>query len=297
MIHEFIASWPLFHNSYLAGALIGVVLSLIGVFVVARDQIFLGAAVSQASTLGVALALGLAAWLPGPPRPWLESDVFLSIVAVAFSVAAALVTGRSGERGRESHEAVTGWVFLISAAASVLVVAHSPHGLEEVQRLLASSILGAERHEVVEYGILAAVVGLGIVAFRRRLLLLAMDPAMAAAVGMRPAVWSGITFAGLGLVVGLSIRTSGMLFAFGCLVLPALAAKNLCREVQPMWIVSPVVVLVAAGAGFVVANHYDFPPAQMTVALLGLAVAGAWIARWLLEGTAGILGAKRRRAT
>ena len=50
--------------------LIGVLLSLVGVFVVARDQIFIGAAVSQASLFGIAVgmwsghlfAVGAASW-------------------------------------------------------------------------------------------------------------------------------------------------------------------------------------------------------------------------------------------
>ena len=49
MIGRFLESWPLFHNAYLGGWLIGVLLATLGVLVVARDQIFIGAAISQAS--------------------------------------------------------------------------------------------------------------------------------------------------------------------------------------------------------------------------------------------------------
>ena len=52
-------SWALFHNTHLVGRLIRLLLALIGVLVVARDQIFIGAAVSQASTLGIAIALAV----------------------------------------------------------------------------------------------------------------------------------------------------------------------------------------------------------------------------------------------
>jgi zinc transport system permease protein len=61
-----------------------------------------------------------------------------------------------------------------------------------------------------------------------------------------------------------------MLYTFGCLVLPALVAKNVCREVRPMFVVAPVIAVGVATVGFVLANHYDDPPAQMTVALLCL---------------------------
>ena len=102
MIHEFVASWALFHNTYLVGWLIGLLLALIGVLVVARDQIFIGAAVSQASTLGIALALGLGTWTATDALEWLHADAFLSTMAVVFSVLAAACRQQGGENG-EHH--------------------------------------------------------------------------------------------------------------------------------------------------------------------------------------------------
>ena len=109
MIDSFVASWALFQYTYLAGWLIGLLLSLVGVLVVARDQIFLGAAVSQASTLGIAMGLGSGSLLG---VAWVQSEGFLSLMAVVFAVLAALFTARGGMAGSESHEASTGWVFL-----------------------------------------------------------------------------------------------------------------------------------------------------------------------------------------
>jgi ABC-type Mn2+/Zn2+ transport system permease subunit len=102
---------------------------------------------------------------------------------------------------------------------------------------------------------------------------------MAAAVGMNVPLWSIGFSVWLGLAVGLSIRASGLLYTFGMLVLPALVAKNICREVRPMFWVSPLIALVTSGVGFVLANHYDSPPAQMTVALLGLLLVAVWLFR------------------
>lgn len=284
MIESFFSSWPLFHNTYLAGWLIGLLLSLIGVLVVARDQIFIGAAVSQASTFGIALAMWLGAWATANQLSWIRSDEFLSVMAVLFSVIASLITARGGETGGESHEAITGWVFLVSASLAVLVVSHSPHGLEEIHRLVASSIIGATGSDVATFGILAGVTALSVCLLRRPLLLFAMDPAMAQTVGINIPLWGAATSTWLGLAIGLSIRSSGMLYTFGCLVLPALVAKNLGREVGPMFFVSPLVAVTTGVAGFAIANHSDYPPGQMTVALLSLLLMAAWIVRRLRHG-------------
>jgi ABC-type Mn2+/Zn2+ transport system permease subunit len=282
VITEFLVSWPLFRNAYMAGWLIGVLLALIGVLVVARDQIFIGAAVSQASTLGAALALR-AADLAAGTASWLAGDAFLSFLAVLSSVVAALVTARGATAGRESHEARTGWVFLLSASVAILLVAHSPHGLQEVQRLLSSSIIGATTLDLWLLGGLLAIAVPALVLAHRHLLLLAMDAEMAAAVGLRVERWSAAIALALGLAVGLSMHCAGLLYTFGCLVLPPLIARNVLREVRPMFVVAPLVALATAAVGFVLANYYDYPPAQMTVAILCALLAASRL-RWRLGG-------------
>lgn len=276
MIQNFFSSWNLFYQSYLAGWLISLLLSLIGVLVVARDQIFIGAAISQASTLGIALTMW-AATLPSLSQTdWFHSDLFLSMAAVVFSVLAASLTARAGEIGKESHEAITGWVFLISASLSILIVSHSPHGLEEIHRLLSSSIVGATALDIWIFGSLTLLTVFLLIFLHRKLLLFTLDPSMAVAVGMRITIWNLMTSAWLGLAIGLSIRASGMLYTFGCLVLPALVAKNLCQEVWSMFIVAPLFAVGTGVLGFILANHYDYPPGQMTVVLFCLELVGAW---------------------
>jgi hypothetical protein len=43
-----------------------------------------------------------------------------------------------------------------------------------------------------------------------------------------------------------------------------------------MFVVSPAVVLATCTFGFVFANHYDYPPAHMTLALLCALLVIAW---------------------
>ena len=268
MIAEFAASWTLFHNAYVVGWLLALVLATIGVLVVARDQIFIGAAVSQASVLGIAIVLRAGPALAGVGLTGADSEGVQSVMAVLASALAAVVTTRTADDGRTTHEALTGWVYLLGASVAILVVAHSPHGLEEVHRVLSSSIIGASASDVWLFAGLA-VVTLGAVALRaRELVLVAIDPAMAAAVGLRVRAWSAGVSLWLGLLVGLAINLAGVIYAFGCLVLPALVARQWCREVRHMFVVAPVVGVLAAVCGFVTANHWDYPPAQMTVALL-----------------------------
>jgi ABC-type Mn2+/Zn2+ transport system permease subunit len=274
MIGEFVDSWRLFHHAYVAGWLIGVLLALAGVVVVARNQIFIGAAVAQASTLGIALGMwvGSGIALSGD-----HAHGALSLIGIAFAVAAAALTARGGDSG--TREAATGWVFLAAASLATIVLSHSPHGLEEINHLVSSSIIGATGSDVWLFGVLVLVGGTAAAALRDRLILFAIDPAMAAAVGMRTRLWDAALAGWLGLVVGGAMRSAGLLYTFGSLVLPALAAAALCRETRSLFVVAPALALVAGVIGFVLANHYDDPPGQMAVVVQVAMVAVAWVLR------------------
>jgi len=273
MIRDFIASWPLFHDAYVAGWLIAVLLAVVGVLVVARNQIFLGAAVAQTSTLGIALGMWLGSALGVEALAGDHAHGALSLIGVGFAVLAALLTARGGSG---AQEAATGWLFLAAASGATLVLAASPHGLEEIKHLVSSSIIGATANDVWLFAALALISIGGVVLTRDRLLLFAIDPSMAVAVGMRASVWNAAVAAWLGLVVGLATRATGLLYTFGCLVLPPLAAASLCRESAALFWVAPLLAVASGLAGFVVANHLDLPPAQMAVALQALVVGAAW---------------------
>lgn len=275
MIESFLDSWPLFANAYLSGWLIAVLLGLLGVVVVTRDQIFLGAAVSQASVLGIAVAISVGGLPALAECAWCNDDWTHTLAGGLFSVGGAVLTATSRLR-RETHESLTGWLFLTASSAAVLLLAHSPHGMDEVNRLLASTIIGAGSLDVALFAILLIVVTGVTARFHAPLRLLLVDREMASAVGMRVRVWDLALAVTLGLAIGLAIHVSGVVYSFGCLVLPALVAKNVCREVRAMLWVSPLVGLAAAVAGFVLANDRDLPPGQAVVAILCVMLLAAW---------------------
>ena len=284
MISEFIASWALFKFTYLSGWAVGLVLSLLGVVVVARDQIFIGAAISQASTLGIAIGLVFGSYLDEKTHSWAHSELFVSALAVAFSIAAAIITAHKSRQGGESQEAVTGWIFLLSSSLSILIVSKSPHGLEQINGLLSSSIIGATAFDASAFALFFLATAIAFHKYNKEIILLSVDREMASAVGLETGILDAAISVWLGLIIGLAIHIAGTLFTFGCLVLPALVAKNLCREVRWMFLFAPLVALAVNVAGFVAANYYDFPPAQMVVTAMAALVPAAWMVKYARKG-------------
>jgi ABC-type Mn2+/Zn2+ transport system permease subunit len=281
MITNFFLSWPLFHNAYISGWLIGILLSLIGVLVVARDQIFIGAAVSQAATMGIAIGMLVGSVLTSDEQSWVRSHTFHGIMGGLLAILAALFTTRGSKTaGRESHEAITGWVFLVSASCSVLLLAHSPHGLEEVNHILSSTLVGATETDVWLFAALTLITAVTLILWYQPTLLVVLDPEMARAVGVPVGRWDAVLSIWLGIAIGFSIHVSGAVYAFACLVLPPLIAKNLGREIRTMFFLAPFVSFSTGVVAFVLANHYDFPPGQMATACLCFLLAVAWFVHY-----------------
>jgi ABC-type Mn2+/Zn2+ transport system permease subunit len=268
-IAQFIDSWPLFSNTYLSGWLIAIALAQIGCLVVARNQAFLGAAVAQASAGGVALAIwGSAAfgivWLAPT-----EGDVGHPAHTATAILVACLASFTGLLRGRAGDTATT-WFFLMGGCVPMLLLAHHPHGLEEVNRLFASTLIGATDTDVWMFSVLAVLVATSLAIYRRRICLVVLDPTFASAAGIPVVWWSAGMALALGIGLGLAIASAGTLYSFGCLVLPTLVARSWCRTLGMTFIAAPMIALVVTIIAFVWANDSDLPPGQVAVALLGL---------------------------
>ena len=271
MILEFLESWTLFSHTYISALLIGASLSLMGVVVVARGNIFVAAALAQASVLGVALSLFFEIGQP------VLSAVFCSVGA------SFLVSRKHQEGGVSTSEEITGWIFLAGGSLSVLLLARMPYGLKEIQSLFSSSIIGAGSVDIIVFAVLLFVF-VGFLALRmRRLTLYLSDPVMAAAVGANIILWSIAISSTLGLVTGLAIRSSGMLFTFGSMILPAQMAKIMCRNISGMFLVAPLMSIFCVLLGLVLGNYYDLPPAQTVVALMCFLLVLTWVLRWVFD--------------
>lgn len=285
----YIASWAFFRDSWIAGMLVAAGCAIPGVLVVARNQIFIGAAIAQAATAGVALGFwvaGLTSGLGGPVDPCHMDGMsalalsFPYLGAIVVAIIAALICAPGILGQRSSPESRTGWVFLTGSALALLLLSQSAHGANAINTLLNSTLLGAQTSDIVLPAIMTGLSIIVAVLARRHLVLLAIDADWAPLAGIRRRRWEFGIALWVALTVAIAIRTGGLLFTFACLILPAMAARGACREVRWQFLAAPLLALFAATAGFALSTRHNLPPPQLTVlcfaALPLLAAPFAW---------------------
>ncbi|HLQ38788.1 MAG TPA: metal ABC transporter permease [Planctomycetota bacterium] len=283
MFERFLQSWPLFHDSYLVALLLAAMLPLFGIVLVLRQQVFLSAALGQASTLGLAVGLWLGMGAEHAPGSSHEETLALGLALVAGVATAVLSLRALSARG--SHlEARSSWVFLLGGSASVLLLANAPHGMHEVQRLLLSSILGASPADVWIAAVALVLLVVLVLCFKNRVLLWAMDPVTAQVHGSSPLRYDLEVGIALGLMTAFASHAAGSLFAFGVMVLPVLLARELCTSLRAVLWSAPLSSVLLVAVSLFVAYSADLPPGQVAVALMAILLPPARALRWLRLG-------------
>ncbi|MCC7062730.1 MAG: metal ABC transporter permease [Planctomycetes bacterium] len=260
--------WLMFGDAILVGLLLATALPLLGVVLVLRHQVFLAAAIGQSANFGIAFAMwaGLAAHAAVGHS---HEETMALGMGLAMAVLTAVVAMRALSQRGSSLEASAVWIFLFAGTGAMLLLANAPHGLQEVQRLMLSSLLGASPQDVYLALLLLLGTLLATWRWRRRLLLWAMDPGSAQAYGSSVLRLDLLVGAWLGLGLGFAMHATGLTFTFGCAILPVLFAREVARSLAMVLWLAPLAGFLSFVAGFVLADRWDLPPGQCAVAVQG----------------------------
>lgn len=255
---EWLETWrsPMAQDALWVGIILSIVGGYLGVYVVLKRIVFVGAALAQVSAAGVALAL-MVGWNP------LLSAILFALIASAFFA-------QSWGGRRISREALIGAVFLTFSALTVLLASKGAHGMEEVQHLLAGDILAVAPQEVMRVWVLGVIILMVFLLLRKELLLIAFDAETAQALGYRTRVWEFAFYLMLGGFISTVIHLVGLVLIFGYLVLPAIGALMLARRMTRVVVIAVANALFATITGLLVSILFDLPTTATMLVIMSL---------------------------
>lgn len=221
-------------NSILAGAILGVVGGLIGVFVMSRDLAFAVHGISELSFAGASAALLLG----------------VNVVAgsVAGSLIAAILIGVLGSRARERNSIIA-VLMPFGLGLGILFLALYTGRSANKFGLLTGQIVSVDNPQLLLLLVISVVVIAGLIVVWRPLSFASVDPDIAGARGVPVRALSLVFMVLLGLAVAISIQVVGALLVLSLLVTPAAAAMRLTASpwLTPLLSVAFAVTSVVGG--------------------------------------------------
>jgi zinc transport system permease protein len=273
----FVESWDLFRDAALAGAFAGALLGFLGVYVVLRRMVFVSAALSQSSALGVTIAfwahahLGVSGLLASPV-------VFAA--ALTFGVALLLMTDTSAQGAR--RESLLGLAYLVGSAGALAIGTRVIEEHHEIEELLFGSAVAVLPED---FRMLSATVFLLFALhlwWRRGFVQASFDRDGARVRGLPVRTLELTLLASLALSISVSTHVLGALPVFAFSVLPAMAAVRVCVNVPRALATAALLGGLAGLLGYVAAFLYELPVGAAQSLTAATFVAGAEVARRIL---------------
>ncbi|HEY0189295.1 MAG TPA: metal ABC transporter permease [Cellulomonas sp.] len=245
----------LVHNSLIAGAVLGLVGGLVGVFVMQRDLAFAVHGISELSFAGASAALLI--------------GVDVSGGSLVGSLIAAVLIGVLGTRARDRNS-IIGVLMPFGLGLGVLFLGLYQGRAANKFGLLTGQIVAVDDTRLTVLLSVSAVILVTLAIIWRPLTFASLDPDVAAARGIPTRSLSLVFMLVLGLAVALAVQVVGALLVLSLLITPAAAASRVTASPVVMPILSVLFAMTSAVGGILLALGASVPisPYVTTISFL-----------------------------
>lgn len=249
-------SYEFIQRALLASVIIGLVCSIIGVFVILRNLTFIGAGTSHAAFAGVTLGYLINL-----------NPIYFAIV---FSLLTVWVVGYLNRMGYLKLDASVGIFYSLTMALAVLFIGLMKVYNAEVYGYLFGSILSVTKTDLAVILILGLAVLSLVYLFFKEFHFITFDEELARASGI-PAEWlSFLLLTMIAMTIVISLKSVGAILVFALIVTPAAAAYQLTFSMIRMFFYSAVIGITSSVGGVFLSYWLDLPSGATTVLFVSL---------------------------
>ncbi len=232
-----------------AAVIAGSLCAFIGVFISLKNIIFVGLALSEVAALGVAAGFFIG---------------FNPVAgAFALTIAAGIFFWHPGFRKQLTAETLIGFAFCFAGVLSIILVSKAPMLKASGLDLLSGNILYVSSAEVLLMLFTGCAIALVFSAFFRKILYASFDPDSASASGVSAKLYDFILYFTLSVTIAVSMRSAGVLFVFGSLIIPPIIGLMLGNRIWKVFVIAVSVAVITAPAGIIISYYGDFPTSPM----------------------------------
>ena len=228
-------------RALMAAGIVGVVCSILGVYIVLRGMAFLGDAMAHTILPGVVVA-----FLLGWP---------LAVGALIMGMLTALGIGALTERTALKEDTAIGVIFAGLFALGVAMLSLRGNYSVDLAHFLFGNLLGVSSADLILIAVLGAAVLLLIFLFYKEFLVLSFDPLLAETLRLPTRFLNYLLLILIAVTIVVALQVVGVALMLAILVTPAATASFLTRRLPSMMAVSAVIGVFSGVVG-VYASYY-----------------------------------------
>jgi len=263
-----IIHYAFLQRALLAGTLIAILCSVLGVFLVLRRLSLIGDGLSHVTFGSVALALLLR-----------FQSVYTSLAAIPCVLIAAIGILKIADKARIYGDAAIGIVSSLGIAVGILLASLAGGFNVDLFSYLFGNILSISRAELVVTACLFMVVLLSVAFFYNELFAITFDEELAVTSGVRVERINAVLVLLTALTVVLAMKVVGIMLISALLILPAVSALQLARGFKTAILLSACLGVASVIGGIFLSFFMDLPTGATIIIINFLLFATCFILR------------------
>ena len=232
-----------------ASFIMGGICAYLGVFLVLKRIVFVGAALSQMAAVGVVVGHLIGHWL----------GINLESLAFVFSILGALIFWLPISGSGITRESLIGYVYIFASALAILIIAKDPLAEVENLDLFSGNILFVTGFDLILMAIISGLVFVTHMLLHKEFIFVSFDPCTARTLKIPARLYDFLLYLMLGVVISVGIRSAGMLFIFSSLIIPAMIGLSLFQRLKWVFIASIISIWLSSIIGIIFSCRFDFP--------------------------------------
>lgn len=250
-------TYPFMQRAFLAGILVSLCASLLGVSLVLKRYSMIGDGLSHVGfgALAVASALHMAPLA----------------VAVPVVVLAAFILLRLSEGGKLKGDAAIAMISTGALAVGVMVVSVTTGMNSDLNSYMFGSILAMNKSDVALSAALSVIVLVLYLFFYDKIFAVTFDTVFARATGIRTGLYSMLLAVLTAVTVVLGMRMMGALLISSLIIFPALTAMRVCRHYRSVILCAAAVSVISFVLGMTV-SFLLATPAGASIVIVDIAM-------------------------
>lgn len=241
-------------RALISAVIIGIICSLIGVFILLRKMVFLGQGIAHSAFAGAALGLLLGV------------DPLLTILL--FSVFSALTIGYVDEKKLIESEVMIGVIFSFFMALAILFIGMMDVYSTDVVSILFGNILIITQARLILFIIFSVMVIMLLFMIKKELFFMTFDPELAEVSGVPVRSLTYMFLLMVSVTISVSLRAIGAILVFAMIITPAAAAYQWTYHINRMMILSMIFGVFASVFGLYLSFTFDLPSGSTIVSVV-----------------------------